>query len=189
MPSSDINLVPQEVQSEKRHSNRRRFLTVFSIAQLVVVVAVTVAIVLFIVSQKRAISSAQAQIDRETKLLSSQLSTIQLVKDIEIRSEALRDVLVKRIYYSRVLSAFPSFLPTGMSISQLTVNPTNIRLTAKARSVVDIAKFLKVIIDPEQGGKFFSQVNLRSVNLDSGTGEANFLINLDIHEGLLGVLE
>ncbi len=186
MPTSDINLVPKEVQLQKKKRNYQRAWLIGGVVQFVLVLAVTVALILINLSQNRAITSAQKDIDRDLKIISSQLATLGVVKDIENRTNYVRQVFSTRNYYSKLLSLMPTLLPQGATVQQLSVTGDTLKLVGTALSTVDVAKFLKVAVAPDQGGQYFKSVQLRSVSLNQGSGTVQFLIHLDLIKGVLG---
>lgn len=185
MSNENVNLVPQEVRVEKRKIGLKKFFTLASLLTLLLSVAVIVSLVVINLAQKAAINSARGKIINEQKVIASQIGTVQMVKELETRYQVLKELYAKKQRYSRLIKLLPTILPQGSQIEQFALNGKQIQVSMNTNGVVDVAKFLKVVIDPAKGGVLFSQVELKSVAIDTRTGRCNFSITLTLKDQVL----
>lgn len=185
MSADNVNLVPQEVRVEKKKSTLKRYLNLGSLAFLFITLAVAFSLGSVNLYQKVAINNARSNIIIQQKLLNSQLSVLQMVKDTEGRVVAVKSLLEGKQRYSKLLQILPTILPQGSEIKQFSTSPNKVQAVINATGVVDVAKFLKVVLDPAVGGNLFSAVELQSVQVDPRTKRCDFSITLTLKEGSL----
>src|SRR3989338_8865011 len=103
MSNKDVNLVPQEVRLEKKKTSRKGTFSLGSLLLFIISASMTLSLVLINFSQTKLIASTQTKIEKEVKVVNSQLPVLQIVKKVEDKAAALGVLLESKVRFSRLL--------------------------------------------------------------------------------------
>ncbi len=178
-----INLIPRKIKEQREKSFWKETSIWGSVAVLVGVGAVSIGILVFRFSLQREISRLEDDIDAERQQIRAQQEIELKLRDLGRRADAAVEILDERVYYSSLLEKLTEILPEAVSFSRLQVNsPDLAALSGRAASYIDLARFIGAV---QQDQEMLEGVQLRSVNLDSQTGQVAFDLDLKVKKEAL----
>ncbi|MDP1710379.1 MAG: PilN domain-containing protein, partial [candidate division WWE3 bacterium] len=100
------------------------------------------------------------------------------------KSAALTTILAQRDYFSLGLSAVIASLPSNLKVTGFDAqkDKDTVTINGETSSYVTLASFLQNLVDTGKGGVLFTDAALSSVNLNSATGTAEFIIEATIQK-------
>ena len=180
----DISLLPKEVERKREQAARGRLFRKGSLVFLAASFLLGVGAFVYSLALKSQLSGLEQNITSEKSKISS-LSEIEFkAHDLEMRVDALKNILDEKIYFSDLLDTLARAVPADVAIVEITVpSETAVSVSGTSRSYVSLAKFLLNLKESGPPSVGFEAVELRSVSLDQQTGEANFDLNLEVAKG------
>lgn len=173
-----INLIPRKIKDAREQSFWKQTSLWGAVAFLVGVGAVSMGILVFRFSLQRELSRLEEEIEAERQQIRAQQDIELKLRDFERRADATVEILDERLYYSLLLERLTELLPEAVSFSRLQVNsPELAGLSGKAASYIDLARFIGAVQNDQE---MMEGVQLRSVNLDSQTGQVAFQLDLKV---------
>ena len=199
-----INLLPEKVRRGKREESVKRASTWGAVALLIGVVAVLAGVLVFKMILSREVGRLESQIEDSKKRIGAQEELEIKARSLEGKVKALESILGEKEHYSVFLEGLSAVLPSGIALTDLRVDsPVLAGISGTAVSYIDLARFLEAVgstprsrpvgtqgpagqigLAAESGG-LFSKVRLRSVNLDTQTGQVKFDLDLVVRKGAL----
>ncbi len=179
-----IELIPKEVESAKgrevllkrlRLSSFGFFLFCFLIAGGIFGFSWTLSTQLSNLKQES--SKQEAQI--------AQFAEVEFkVLGLSDKSAALSTILTQRDYFSLGLSAVSASQPSNLKVTGFDAQKDKdiVTINGETTSYVTLASFLQNLVDADKGGVLFTDAALSSVNLNSATGTAGFVIEATIQK-------
>lgn len=185
METSDVNLMPLEVQEERERQRKLRSFNLVTFVFLGVALLAATGVFGYQWWITRKISLLEAEIAEEKRVIGAQSSVEILARNLSARADSLSKILAESPHYSRLLEKLSPKVPPGIRITDLTVvNESKITLGGEADGYLTIAKFVKALSEKEPEG-FFSAVYVPRVSLDSQTAKARFGLDVYLEKGAL----
>jgi Tfp pilus assembly protein PilN len=189
---ADINLVPQQIKQEQKKASVVRSTTVISIVLLLIIAGVAGFMFYRGYKLESEISMEQAEIEALRGKI-NKLSKIEVVaRNLDMKYKTLQDILGDRLYYSVLMQEVDKRLPRSVGIDTLGVGKeSTINVSGTGTDYLSISEFVNNLADKEftdasaglEG--LFTDVSLKSVNLDSQTSEARFFIVITVDPNVL----
>lgn len=178
-----INLIPRKIKEDRQKSFWKQTTLWGAVAVLVGVGAVSIGVLIFRFALQRELTRLGEEIDTARSQIEAQKDVELKLRDLEQRADAVVKVLDDRVYYSRIMEKLTELLPQEVTFSRLRVSsPDAATLAGTASSYIDLARFINAVQEDQE---MMAGVQLRSVNLDSQTGQVGFDIDLVVREEAL----
>ncbi len=175
-----ISLIPRQVKESREESFWKKSSLWGSIAVLVGVAAVSAGVVIFRFSLQNEISDLSESIDSEKSKIEAQRDVEIKLRDLSQRAEYAGDILGEANRYSRLLKKITVLLPDQVTLSKMGVRDADVaQISGTARSYIDLARFINSVQEDEE---LLTGLQLRSVNLDTQTGNVNFDLEVSVSE-------
>lgn len=185
----DINLLPQDLTDERKRLGRRKHVGVVGYFFLGFCLLLTLIVTAYTFILDRSLSALNKDLTKEADKITSYQALEEDAVRLEIKTEALSDIIITEKSYSLLLDVISRCSPQGFKISSLVASTTGeIQVSGLADSYVILSRFLINSLDPVQGGALFSSADLNSVNLDEKAGGARFLMTLYLKPNSLSTL-
>ena len=131
----------------------------------------------------REIAVLDDQIEDQRKRIMAQEDVELKARSLEAKTAALEKILGGVEYYSVLLEGLTAAIPAEIALTSLRADsPTLVGISGTAVSYVDLARFLKAVDATEElvteGAELFSGARLKSVSLDTQTGQVKFSLDL-----------
>lgn len=177
-----IELIPRELEAEKRRSHMMRSARLLGFGILGVAVAGSVIILTFVATQKAATNKIQGQITEKETRIGELSETEEKLFLFASKNSALTGIFQTRRYFSFLFDALKNSTPAGVTVTALTAGASadTITVTGEIITYMELATFLRNLIDPAMGGTLFSEVSLTSVNLNPTEGTAVFIAEVSL---------
>ncbi len=173
-----INLIPRKIKESRQQAFWKQTSLWGAVAILVGVGAVSIGVLVFRFSLQRELSRLGEEIETERQQIKAQQDIELKLRDLGRRADSAVDVLDSRVYYSFLLGKLTELLPEAVTFSRLQVNsPELASLSGTAASYIDLARFIGAVQSDQE---MMEGVQLRSVNLDSQTGQVAFDLDLKV---------
>ncbi|OGH23673.1 MAG: hypothetical protein A2958_02775 [Candidatus Levybacteria bacterium RIFCSPLOWO2_01_FULL_38_13] len=174
---SDINLLAVSQIETVKEDSFLKFLRILSIGFLLLVLFLS--ILVFILTSRISPSSIvkeQTSIIGRIKLLRNRETKILALND---RIGAVGEILKGRSNYEKTIEVFLSNVPSGVSIGSFEIGKTEIALTARSDSLLDLNAFVKNITDLVKNGKEIKSMTIDNIAFDSRSGTYSLAIKAD----------
>ncbi|MEA2020833.1 MAG: PilN domain-containing protein [Patescibacteria group bacterium] len=178
-----VNLIPRQVKEKREKSFWKKSSLWGSVAIFVGVAAVSAGIVIFKFSLQRDIKALEDNIDSEKTRITAQKDVELKMRDLSKRAKAAGKVLENANKYSRILDKVTALMPVRVSLSKMSMREAEqAQISGTARSYVDLARFIYAV---QQDEELLTGLQLRSVNLDTQTGNVNFDLEVTVSKEAL----
>ncbi len=178
-----INLIPRQVKEEREKSFWKKSSLWGSVTIMVGVAAISAGVIIFKFSLQRDIKALESDIDLEEGKIKAQQEVELKVRDLSKRAGEAGRILERSNRYSRVLDKVTALMPDRVTLSKMSMRETeSAQVSGKARSYIDLARFIDAIQRDEE---LLTGLQLRSVNLDTQTGNVNFDLEVTVSKEAL----
>jgi len=176
-----INLLPHEAAKKEAQERVRRVSSLGAIALLVGVGAISTGVFIFRMMASREVAALEKKIKEQRERIVAQKDIELKALTLEKKMEVLGGVLTNAPHFSVLMGTLQSLTPAEVSITNLSVlSAERATISGVATSYLGLARFIRSLRDPASGGKFFSEVDLRSVSLDAQGGLVKFSLETDL---------
>ncbi len=180
--AQSINLIPQEERLAQTKTKVVKVSTILTVVLLVIVGGVGG----YYFYRASTIKSELNNLETQVNSLRSDISQL---KDMEInarnlykKSTALGTIFSSRVYYSKMLSALEQSTPEGILIDSFGLGTDQtVAISGRANTYNDVQSFTNRLLERE----LFTEVELKSVGLESRQEKVNFFIVVSYDLGLL----
>ena len=180
-----ISLLPHEATKKRTEEKVKRFSFLGAISLLLGVCAVSAGVFIFKATILHEVGNLETGIEVEKKKISAQKDLEIKAQTLEKKAETLEKVLLGMTHYSTLLDALNSITPSEVALLNISaLSSKKASISGTASSYLGLARFVKAFDDPEKG-VIFSEVTLRSVSLETKTGQVKFSLEVKIKEEAL----
>lgn len=181
-----INLIPSAVREKRQKGAVKRISFIGTFTALVGAVAVTAGVLFF----KFAIKAQVTQLEKDIR---SSKNSIKTFEDIELQARTIKKkaslvdkVISEEEHYSVVLEALTTSVPAEVSLTDLQITtPEKATVSGEVSNYLDLARFIRALLDEDKGGWLFTDVGVRSVGMGSGESSVKFDLEIGVDESLL----
>lgn len=175
----DINLIPTELQQQRRVEEVRRSFNFVSLAFFIVLAVVSLAVFAYRVKLGANLSNMEKLVKSEQGKIRDLSSLEEDARRLKTKAEAIGQIIKGQSHFSVLLDNLAESTPADVSVVNLsTIATDKIGVSGSAQSYVSLANFILTALDPNFGGKIFSGADLTSVSLDESSGRARFALIL-----------
>lgn len=183
---ADINLIPDDLKTQRKSVETKKVADLSSIVLLSLIAFVSVSVSLYNLKLKREVESYEKSVLKEQSQIKDLASLEEDASRLKGKFGAVAIILSKANRYSLLMDIISESTPREVVISNFSTALENrVMLSGNAQSYGDLARFILTILDQNLGGKFFSSVDLTSVNLDELSGRAKFSLVLYLKSSVL----
>lgn len=186
MASRDINLLPQEIKSQRKKDKVKSSVGNWSLIILVVVVSLSLVAVVVLFQAKLSLNKVKGEIVRQQSKIKD-LGIIEAeAQRLDAKIVALGKIINHRKRFSLLLEAVGASTPQEINITNLASFADNkIAISGQAGSYPSLSRFITTLIEPSLGGKVFAAADLTSASLDEVTGRIRFSLTIYLKENSL----
>lgn len=192
--AQSINLVPQQEKVVQKRSKLVRVSTVLSIGMLVIVALVAAYYFYTVSSLRQDIAQAQDDISvLRTEI--SKLSRIEIsVRNLDRKFTTLKNIYSSTPFYSSLMEELQRRQPESIEIDDFaTGEESQVTLSGRGDDYLAVSEFITALTRQEtdeasestESRDYFTNVELKSVSLESQTGRVKYFLTVTINESLL----
>lgn len=180
----EIELIPREIEEAKKEEKGLRTARLIGFGVLGLSILAVVLLSSVVGGQMLLAKNLQGKISEKEIRIGELAATEEKVVALTDKNAALSQIFSERSYYSILLEALAKSVPQGITVTGLSAiqTGTKVGLSGETRSYLDLARFLKNLVDPEKGGSLFTQAGLTSVVFDPTKGTAQFVAEATVLE-------
>ena len=177
-----INLIPREERVEQRKTKVVKFSTVLSIMLFVIVGGAGGYFFYNVQGLKGQIEGLDKEIKTFRQDINNSADIEIIARNLFKKSNILKSVFEKRVYYSKLLEEFEVSIPEEVNIDTFSMGREKaINLTGGANDYNSVQSFMNKLLERP----VFTQVELNSVGLDNRKTNVNYQIVVSYDEALL----
>lgn len=183
----EINLLPPKDVAQERLEALSRRLIIASAAVLIITASIIVAIFGYLGVLSKRGADLEKDFNSYVEVINSHAEVETYQRLVKANIGRLSQVLADRVDFSQVLAHLREVAVPGIAFTDLSMD-TDGKLTISGigSSSVHLAASLNNLLDPQKGGKYFTDVNIASLSGDK-TGAYRFTISLLIIKDKLPV--
>ena len=127
--------------------------------------------------QTTRLTSLEEAVGEQTSKVVAFAETEEMVLGLAAKSAVLRKIFTERDYFSLLLEAMEKSTPPGLTVTGLSARRDEARVTISGETLgyVELADFLKNLVNVNLGGTLFTEAALTSVTLDPASGKVDFV--------------
>jgi hypothetical protein len=176
--AKEINLLPDVTLKEERESKLQKLLTIISMAIFVVGIIAVIAVFTIQITLNEGYKKVVQENETKKGQVLGYVDTELAQRAIKSKLDTSATVIAAAKDYKTTLENILSILPDGIIISDVAIDKTDkITLNGKANNSESFYNYIKNLLDPEKGGKFFTDINLGSVSTTKD-GDLQFNITM-----------
>lgn len=177
---SDVNFIPDEVVSDRKHISQVKGLNKMAVAAMIVSLIIGGGLLGYNLYTKNKITS----LEDENKTQEAQIQQLnEFAKDgykLGLRLASVKKILDARPYYGKTIEELYGQIPNGVSIDNLQIdNDGSAVLTGSATpNYIPIALFQDNLKNSTKG--YFKDISLKTASLNKTDGNVNFTLEFTI---------
>lgn len=179
-----IELIPKEVEAAKGREVLLKRLRLFSFGFFLLCFLIAGGIFGFSWTLSTQLNNLKQESSKQEAQIAQFAEVEFKVLGLSDKSAALSTILTQRDYFSLGLSAVNASRPSNLRVTGFDVQKDKdiVTINGETSSYVVLATFMQNLVDPNKGGVLFIDAVLSSVNLNSATGTAEFVIEATIQK-------
>lgn len=186
MATRDINLLPQEVKSQRKKDKVKDSLGNLSLIILGIIGTLSLVSLAILFQAKLRLGSLKGEINRQQSKIKDLVIIETEARRLDVKIVALAKIIDRRKRFSLLLAAIGNSTPQEINITNLaTFTDNKVSVSGQAAGYASLSRFITTLIEPTLGGKVFSAADLTSASLDEVTGKIRFSLTLYLKEGSL----
>lgn len=183
---SDINLIPTELQEQRKLEEVRKSFNFAGLGFLVLVVLVSLVFLFYRLKLKNDQDNLERQITREQERIRDLSAIEQDANRLKAKSDIINKIFKSQNRFSTLMDRLSESTPQDVTITNFsTFGDNKVSLSGNSSSYVSLANFITTSLDQSFGGKVFNGADLTSVSLDELTGRAKFTLIFYIKSNVL----
>ncbi|MDQ3098438.1 MAG: hypothetical protein M3Q44_01710 [bacterium] len=176
--AKEINLLPDVTLKEERESKLQKLLTIISMAIFVVGIIAVIAVFTIQITLNEGYKKVVQENEIKKEQVLGYVETELAQRAIKSKLLTSASVITASKDYKTTIENIQSIVPDGITISDVGIDKTDkIVLNGKANNSESFYNYVKNLLDPEKGGKFFADINLGSVSTTKD-GDLQFNITM-----------
>ena len=183
MPSafSDVNFIPDEVVSNRKHESQVKSLNRFAITAMILGLAAGLGLFGYNLYTRSKITLLESQIASEEVKIQELKEFAERGYKLGLKLSSIEKVLNERPYYGKVVEQLYNEVPQGITIKNLNISEKGeVTLTGSSYpNYIPIAVFQDNLKNSDP--RYFLDIRLRSASLDKSSGNISFTIEFLIN--------
>ena len=175
---ADINLLPQEQQSQEKFVTLQKKLSIASIAMLSVTGLITLLTLIFFASVASRKNQLYAAVSDVSGKIESHKKTEELAVVVKSKATVADEILKSRDDHGKMLSSLADLIPQNVYFTDIKFTDKKISLSGKAKTSADVAGLVASLLS-SRGSSIVNNVSVDSLNSDeSGVYQMSLSMSL-----------